>query len=303
MWSERPRLETGQDECTWLRPQAPGWYRSDHRGLAAKASGVTLTTSATVLFLHGGPGMTAQLERRQFGATLPVHWWDQPRVGQDTRRPYEMLVDAAAAEATRLCSNGYTGRVDLLANSSGAYLARALVDRIPERIGAITICGGVWDLSTALLRLGRYFARQCGDADLEAACCRAAEADIPEGYLALLAQVSTIPGFLDFYWSPSAGEPREAMKALAAEGQLIDWATCHAVMIAEIAAPQTPLAAPHPGGVRIVTGRFDPYFDDGDIEARKTLWPSAIVEIVDAGHFPHLELPPEVWMPRRTSDP
>lgn len=250
----------------------------------------------SVLFLHGGPGLTAQLERRRFGETLPVHWWDQPRLGGAISDPYSLLVDAAIAEVDRL-SRAQGGPVSLVAQSFGAYLARALVARVPDRIGAITICGGVWDLCTAVLRLAWKFARSCGDADLEAACREAAEADTPQDYFALFARVSALPGFLDCYWSPSACEDREAMKALAAEGRLIDWPTCQALMVAALAAPQSALPATHHDPVRIVIGRYDPCFDEGDISAWRTLWPGATVEIVDAGQFPHLELPPRVWMP------
>lgn len=56
----------------------------------------------TVLFLHGGPGMTAELERRRFGETLPVHWWDQPFVGPNAERPFQVLIDAAVTEVARI---------------------------------------------------------------------------------------------------------------------------------------------------------------------------------------------------------
>lgn len=250
----------------------------------------------SVLFLHGGPGLTAELERRWFGESLPVHWWDQPLVRNDASDPYSSLIDAAIAEVGRL-SVAQRGPVGLLAHSFGAYLARALVARIPERIGAITICGGIWDLSTAVLRLGWKFVRSWRDADLESACRQAADADTPQGYFGLFARVSAMPGFLDCYWSPSAGGPREAMKALAAAGGLIDWPTCQALMTAALGTPPPALPVRHRAPVRIIIGRFDPYFDEDDVGAWEALWPGATVEIVEAGQFPHLELPSTVWMP------
>ena len=258
--------------------------------------------SPPVLFLHGGPGMTAELERRQFGSTLPVHWWDQPVVGPSTRQPFAMLIDAAAAELARM-STERQERIDLLANSFGAYLARALVDCAPQRIGRIVICGGVFDLASAILRFASRLAERRRDTDLEGACQRTAQTDTPECYVALLARASALPGFLDCYWGPAAGEQRESMKALAAEGRLLDWPTCQSVMTAALAVPQGPLALPHPGAVRILLGRFDPYFDESDITAWTALWPSATVEVFDdVGHFPHLELPPSLWMPGHSLD-
>lgn len=256
--------------------------------IAARAPGV--------LFLHGGPGLTAELERQRFGTSLPVHWWDQPRVNSGTQRVLETLIEAAVAELTRL-SIDQDGPVHLLVNSFGAYLARALVDRVPERIGAITIGSGLWDLRTAILRLASRFAERDDDADLEVACRTTASSNTPEPYLVLLARVAARPHFLDCYWGPAAVEPREAMKTLAAEGRLIDWPTYQAGLAEALAMPQVPLASPHPGGVRILLGRFDPYFEESDTGAWKALWPTATVEIVEAGHFPHLELPPAAWMP------
>lgn len=256
---------------------------------------MTATLGPRILFLHGGPGMTAELERQRFGAALPVHWWDQPRVEPNAQRPFERLVDAAVAEAARLLG-GREGRVHLLASSFGAYLARALVDRVPERVGSITICGGVWDLCTAIFRLASRFAERHADVDLKLACDNTASADIPDQYVALLARVAARPDFLDCYWGPTAVEPREAMKRLATEGRLIDWPTCQSVMIAALTLSQVPLASPHPGGVRVLLGRFDPYFDESDVAAWQTLWPSSTVAIVEAGHFPHLELSPTMWM-------
>jgi pimeloyl-ACP methyl ester carboxylesterase len=249
-----------------------------------------------VLFLHGGPGMSAELERRQYGASLPVRWWDQPRIPCGTERPYEALIQAAVDAAVQL-SDEREDAIDLLASSFGAYLARALVERIPERIDSVTICGGVWDLTTAIHRLARRFVERHGDPDLETACREAAQADGPECQLALLARVAAIPGFLDCYWSPTAQGPKEAMQRLAAQGRLIDWPTLHSVMTAALRSPQAPLRAAHRAEVRIVLGRCDPYFHPSDIEAWTTLWPAARVMMVEAGHFPHLELPPSVWLP------
>lgn len=254
-----------------------------------------LSSTPEILFLHGGPGMTAELERRQFGAVLPVHWWDQPLVRCGAARPFDTLVDAACVQISRL-STERRGRVNLLANSFGAYLARALVDRAADQVGAITICGGLWDLCTAILRLGSHFARARNDTDLEATCREAAAADTPQSYFELFARVSALPAFLACYWSPSAHEHREAMATLANAGRLIDWPTCQSVMIAALATPQSAVPVKHDQPVRIISGRFDPCFDEGDIAIWQALWPGATVKIVDAGQFPHLELPPSVWM-------
>lgn len=249
-----------------------------------------------ILFLHGGPGMTAELERRQLGAASRVHWWDQPKVGLEASCPLETIVEAASEELTRLCRE-CAGPVDLLANAFGAYLARALIERIPERIGAVTICSGVWDLATSILRLVWRFIRLGCDGDLERLSRQALARSTPESYFEIFARVSAMPGFLDCFWSPSAQEPREAMIALAAEGRLIDWPTCQAVMIATLARPYSVLPPSQRREVRILLGEFDPCFEERDTAVWQALWPKATVQVVQAGQFPHLELPPSIWMP------
>lgn len=252
-----------------------------------------------ILFLHGGPGLTAELERRQFGTTLPVHWWDQPRISDRSEQAFEALVDAAVAELERLSHRPHD-RVSLLASCFGALLARALFDRMPERVGEITISGGIWDLRVGILRIGEWLAHRHDDAELEAQCRETAEQDSPEGYLSLLARVSATRGFLDSQWSPEAHALRNAMRALASTGRLVDWPTLQVVTMAALTcAPPLPLVRPHPRTVHILIGRFDPYFHESDIDAWGRLWPTAIVQVVDAGHFPHLELPPSAWMPQQ----
>ena len=46
-----------------------------------------------MLFLHGGPGLHAAVERAWFGDSLPVLWWDQPAVAADDPAPFLMLAD------------------------------------------------------------------------------------------------------------------------------------------------------------------------------------------------------------------
>lgn len=256
-----------------------------------------LEKAPRILFLHGGPGMTAEIERLQYGDALPICWWDQPRMA-GVGRPYEALVDAAVGEVNRL-SKGRQGAVDLLASSFGAYLARSVVERIPQQIGAITISGGVWDLRSAFLNLGLWFAARYDSVEFERACADVEAVGDRKAYGALLARIASTPDYFECYWSPKAGGSREVMRALAAEGRLIDMPTFQAVLAEVLMVPQEPLPAPHPGGVRIVVGQRDPYFSGRDIPAWKRLWPGARVELVQAGHFPHLELPPADWMPGR----
>jgi pimeloyl-ACP methyl ester carboxylesterase len=253
-------------------------------------------TISHVLFLHAGPGMTAELERQRFGATLPVNWWDQPHVRADVLQPFDALVHTAASELKRMAKQSGT-RISLLANSFGAYLARALVDEVPEHIGSIIICGGIFDLRVSFLRLGRKLAKLHPDPALETALQSAADAGTPDAYWMLIGCITATPGFLDYYWSPRAIEQLEAMNTIATQGNLIHMETFQSVVMSMLLVPQQRSDVVPIGGVRILIGRYDPYYEASDTNVWQKIWPHASVEIVDAGHFPHLELAPAVWMP------
>jgi pimeloyl-ACP methyl ester carboxylesterase len=128
--------------------------------------------TSRVLFLHGGPGLTCQLERDQYGDSLPVHCWDQPHFETDQSGAFDLLVDAAIEEVGRL--RGLEEKpVALVASSFGAQLALALIARVPTKIGYLSIVGGILDLRTALVRLGLHVATQNHDSSLAAASERA----------------------------------------------------------------------------------------------------------------------------------
>lgn len=255
-----------------------------------------MSDASSVLYLHGGPGMSAELERRQFGTALPVLWWDQPRVSADAAEPFRVLVDAAANQvATLEARRG--GPVSLLASSFGVFIAVALIEEMPERIGAVTVSGGILDLRTALVRLGRRIARDRADRALDDACSAAAESEAFGPFWALMGCIGAVPEFWRYYWSPAAVEQRNAMSALAAERGLLDIITYEAVSRSIRRIPRVRELSKLRHRIRVLVGRHDPLAAPEDADAWKRLFPSATVHTVDAGHFPHLELPPSAWMP------
>jgi hypothetical protein len=248
-----------------------------------------------VLFLHGGPGLSAALERQRFSDTLPVHWWDQPHVDADVAAPFEWLVDTAEKELGRLF-DAQERPVELLANSFGVHLALALIERVPAKIRSLDILGGALDMRTAFVRLAQRISEVNRDAELEAVGVRAEERGDSESLWALIGKLFTVGNLVDFYWGPGAEEQCEAMRALAASGALVHAATFQAVLGDFLG--RKPAAPPtFSGSVRILIGRFDPYARADDAGLWRVVFPQAAVEFVEAGHFPHLELPAEDWMP------
>jgi hypothetical protein len=63
---------------------------------------MSVSRTLTVLFLHGGPGLTCQMEQDQYGDSFPVHWWEQPHFEAGQSGVFDLLVDAAVEEVGRL---------------------------------------------------------------------------------------------------------------------------------------------------------------------------------------------------------
>jgi pimeloyl-ACP methyl ester carboxylesterase len=254
-----------------------------------------VSESRQVLFLHGGPGLSAVLERQRFGNTLPVHWWDQPHVDADVAAPFEWLVDAAEKELGRLF-DVQQKPVALLTSSFGAHVALALIERVPGKIRSLEILGGTLDIRLAFVRLAERISEVNRDADLKAVGLRAQENGDSESLWALIGRLFAVANLLDFYWGPGAEDQYESMKALAASGVLVHAATFQAVLGdflgRRLGAPPT-----FSGTVRILIGRYDPYARADDAGLWRAVFPQAAVEFVEAGHFPHLELPAKVWIP------
>lgn len=270
--------------------------RADHTPGARWGSSMAGVDAQRVLFVHGGPGFTAELERRRYAASLPVHWWDQPRVLATAPKAYEKLIQAAVAELKRL-SDRNGAPVALLVSSFGTYLACELLRRAAERVESVTISGGVFDSRLPFVRLGRYLARCKSDQAIAEASRAAEDPTDPAGIWTLIGRIAATPGFYDHYWAPGAHEQRAAMRVLAAEGPMFDPATFEAVMnkLLSFGALAAPNGESRP--TRVLLGRYDPLVDEADPSIWRVLFPSALIEVVDCGHFPHLELPPSAWMP------
>jgi pimeloyl-ACP methyl ester carboxylesterase len=255
-----------------------------------------VSKSTRVLFLHGGPGLNAELERRRFGRSLPVHWWDQPQVNADESAPYERLVEAALEELHRLSSlDG--APVAVLASSFGVHLALALIERAPAKVGCVSIVGGILDMRTAFVRLGRRVAEKNQDPDLAASSLHADRSADSVSLWSLIELLFCVPNLMDFYWSPTATAELDQMKALAAEGALLHVPTYQAVLRDFLAKNRPRETSRWHGAANVWIGLSDPYASPGDAEAWRRVLPTASVQFVDAGHLPHLELPHSVWLP------
>lgn len=249
-----------------------------------------------ILFLPGGPGFSAELERRQYGSALPIQWWDQPHIKADNPHAFDTWVTAAEAEVRRM-SQVADGPISLLASSFGARLALELLHQIPELIGNVTISGGVLDLRQAFVRLGCHLARKRSDTELARTAERAAAAaNGPEALWALIGAILSGPPFFDEYFSASAHTQRAAFSKLAAEGRLLHADTFEAVLNDVLGLPPRPVPADARRSVRVLIGAHDPFAGADHVGYWHQYFPEAGVEQVEAGHFPHLELSATTWL-------
>jgi pimeloyl-ACP methyl ester carboxylesterase len=236
------------------------------------------------------------MERDQYGDSLRMHWWDQPHFEAWQPGAFDLLVDAAVEEVGRL-GGPEEKPVALLASSFGAQLALALIARVPAKVGYLSIVGGILDLRTALVRLGLHVANHNHDSSLAAASQRAQQCTDSATLWALIGSLFSVKDLLDFYWSTTAMVQRVAMNQLAATGALLHVPTYQAVLNDFITrAPPPPVT--WRGSAQVWIGRHDPYALPSDAESWRRVLPEASVQFVETGHFPHLELPPSLWLPR-----
>jgi hypothetical protein len=177
------------------------------------------------------------------------------------------------------------------------HLALSLIGRAPAKVGHVSIVGGILDVRSAFVRVGHCVAEKNKDQDLAAGSLHADQNADSTSLWGLIERLFSITNVLDFYWSPTATEQRNAMKALAAEGALLHVPTYQAVLTDFLARNSPRKSSKWHGAANVWIGRYDPYALPKDIEAWQTVLPHATVQFVDAGHFPHLELPSSVWLP------
>lgn len=256
----------------------------------------TLKALPNTLFLHGGPGLHCAVEREWFGDTLPILWWDQPASVAGDPTPFRTLVAHAGCQLEQLAES-CGGQVDLIAHSFGGQIAAALAREYPALISRITLLGCPHDRVNFFF----LFAQRLLEGGYERPGLREALAAVEEHcdesrFLALI-QASYPAGTLpDIYFAPHSAAVRDRYFAMAAKAPPVDFATFFAVMQEFLHTPNSTQPAKYGGDVVIIMGRDDPLLEL-DVDRKKWcgVFPQTEFRLVDAGHFVHLELPPNVW--------
>jgi pimeloyl-ACP methyl ester carboxylesterase len=254
-----------------------------------------MTTTHNTLFIHGGPGLSSAVEREWFGNTLPILWWDQPSVA-GIPEPFRALV-AHAGHQLETLANTSGSKINLIAHSFGGQIATALAREHPRLIRRITLLGS----PPVPLHAFLHFARRLLEAGHERPGLKEALAAVEancdgDRFIAFIQACYPDGSLPSIYFGPHSAEARDRYFEMAGKMPPIDIATFFAVMNEFLHTPNFTQPAGFDGEVSIVMGRDDPLLD---LDAGKQEWlkvfPQAEVTLADAGHFVHLELPPEAW--------
>lgn len=246
-------------------------------------------SSGKALYLHWGPGGCCEVERKWFGDSLPVVWWDQPAFRQDDARAWPALVEAAAAE---LKTHAHPGKpVSLIGHSFGGQLALELSHQLPSLVSDITLLNAAEYPPRAFVSLAsRMIQRGLGGEGLAQALEAAQNRLSAETFWPLLGEITAVPDFMSLYWGPASGPCREKFFSLATPAKIIDLPSFTAVMTSYLVTPRPRTPSPFPGSVRMITGAHDPLMDAStEIKAWKAHFPRLAEKSVSCGHFTQFE--------------
>ncbi|MGH8132324.1 MAG: hypothetical protein ACRETP_03690, partial [Steroidobacteraceae bacterium] len=113
----------------------------------------------------------------------------------------------------------------------------------------------------------------------------------------LIDACATAPNYLQSLWGPGGQRAYELMLEIATKRPLIDVTTFQVVLDDFLRHVPKSFQLDFRKPIKVLQGRCDPYLGSSSrIEPWMGINPAIEVAVVDTGHFPHLELPPERWL-------
>ena len=257
--------------------------------------------SGRVLFLHGGPGLHAGVERRWFHESMPVCWWDQPLPKEDDGSPFRTVVLAATRKLSELCEEA-GDPVQVIAHSFGGLVARELARESPGLIGSLTLLAPTRNVYSALQRLMVRLPGWSTTLPSAAVAGRPLAPDPSrEQFGEFVQQLLTVSDLFDYYWGAESGGARDLYKQMSGDLPQLHLESFLAVAYDSLRASNAPFAAPCKVPVRIVAGRQDPLFDERDTFLWQAEFPDTELVWLDCGHWVQFEVLPRNWMPNGES--
>lgn len=250
------------------------------------------------LFLHWGPGCNAEVERRWFGDSTLIDFWDQPKVSGTER--FNQLVAAAQVRLDKQFEKSNEPQ-HLLAHSFGGRLAYELARRSPQKIAGVTLLGSAFDPWMSYLRFAEFLSRF--NPSLKDASKKAHQTRTPEDLFGMFQMCAQIPDFNAYYWSNP--EARSRYAELSQGLALIDMEQLVSTLGEFTGPPAQPesVALMKHTPVRLFVGEDDAM---ANAEEDAKVWTRAfsnceLTVIPHAGHFVHFESNPSVWLGSLTS--
>lgn len=255
--------------------------------------------SAAKLFLHGGPGLHAGVERRWFRESLPVIWWDQPLQKDANGAPFRDAVIATTRKLSEVCDEARDS-AQVIAHSFGALVAREIARESPDLIESLILLAPIRNVYSALQRLtGRLPGWSPPPASASDAGHPFGPEPSREHFAEFVQQLLKVSDLFDYYWGRESGRARDRYKQMSDELPQLHLESFLGVAHDSLRASNTPFAAPRKIPVRIVTGLQDPLFDEGELSLWRAEFPDTETVRLDCGHWIQFEVLPAHWMSQR----
>ena len=254
------------------------------------------TTKKSTLFLHSGPGGSSRVERLWLGESDSIDWWDQPRTTSEAA--FSGLLKIAENKLHQSVED-YGAPVHVLTSSFGCEIGVHLVRCMPDHVRSLVMLCPVFDVPAGFVGLAEAQLAYEKSADLALALAAYRDAPSRSLFWGLIGSILASPRIFDRYWGHAEREKMDSFAALLGENETFD-RNAFQMILNDFLIPRGSAATGFTGPVTAILGAHDPFSDvEGATQATQLRFPHAVACVVDAGHFPHLEVSPALWEPEQ----
>lgn len=224
------------------------------------------------IFLHFGPGANASIEKEVL-SDPKTHYWTQPKVSSSTY--IEDLLASTSHEIKKIAANS-NGKVEIVAHSFGVFLAQNLDEHTRSLVSKAVYLTPTFDFRRSITNMMSFVANDPKYKEIES---------FDDFMGAFVSFSSNYPNYFSHYFHREEDfqkyiqlaqkyEPTHEPSLMAGIKELID----------EYAGQEI---IPKYDQTKVILGKFDPLIPKEDQDIISAIFENT--EIVDTGHFPHLE--------------
>lgn len=224
------------------------------------------------IFLHFGPGANASIEK-EFLADPTTHYWNQPKVSSPNY--IEDLLRDTSEEIKKLASDS-KGKIEIIAHSFGVFLAQNLDEKTRSLVSKAVYLAPTFDFRRSITNMMSFVANDSSIKNINSF----------EEFLSAFVSFSTNhPDYFKYYFHQEENFQKYIKLAQKYES------THEASLMAGIKELMNTYAnqaiSPKYDNTKVILGKYDPLVPKADQDLISSVFEHT--EIVDAGHFPHLE--------------